>query len=1320
MGADCVDESEEHVFVPSLRSGGDDGEQILRAAARLYTAGVQLDWEAVYGALGSAERTLLPSYAFDRQSYWVDMAVATNSEPALHPLVQSKLAVSGTRGVYTSVVHENAPAYLRDHRVAGRAIFPAAAYLEMAHAVARDVMGGAKTYGVADVSFEAPLVLSEENVTLQVVVEEGGSNNEAAFRIASRAQDLSSWQSHVHGKVTAQAGKAPARVDLEALKARCTESIDAGEVYVTCDRNGLQYGPRFQALRSLWKGEGEALAYLELSDEEQHEGYTAHPALFDSALHALGAWVGRVRDGLFLPWCVKSGAYFKPMGKSAWVHARMSSVQVEAQTLEAELTLLNEQGETLCRFDGFMFKAVDERARAELLGGVAERDSLYEVSWTESVAAPGAELKGQWLILADDQGVGEALAASLRERGCECRVASVAEQTAPLADGRFGVRLDDEHGLREVLNAVPGDLQGVVHLWGISAGDDTLQAVERAMELQCASTLHLFKALAERAGRTPRVWLVGRNAQVVDATDAAPRATQGLLLGMSRALRLEYPDYQCCHVDLGPDDAAACAAALVQEVGRHDDSEVAWRSGKRSAARLVRLGQAQAPGMISVPVAKPYHLDVGTKGLLDTLTYVPSTATEPGPGEVRMRVLVSGLNFRDVLNALGMYPGEAGPLGCECVGIIEAVGAGVEHVQVGDEVMGIGTACFGRYVTTNALQVIKKPARLTSAEAATIPLVFLTALFALKHLSQLQRGQRILIHSGAGGVGMAAIQLARRIGAEVFTTASKGKWSTVRALGVEHILDSRTSEFADEILRITEGYGVDSVLNALTGEALKRSLELLRHGGDFLEMGKTELFEPADIAARHSGVRYRAFDLSEASPALMQDMLQEIVAGLEDGSLSPLPLREFSASHAGEAFRFMAQAKHIGKIVIRQGRPGVRAEGCYVITGGLGALGLRSAESLVERGARDVVLLGRSAPNEATEQRIAAMRERGVQVSIEQVDVSDAAALRALWARLASEGRRVRGVLHAAGQLHDGSFIGQSWPLIRDNLAAKVIGGFTLHELAREQPLDFVVMYSSIASLLGSAGQVGYAAANGFLDVLSRAGGLSGLPELSVNWGAWSGGGMAARLEESAKQRIIEQGVHWLEPQQGLHTLHELIASDASQVMVAPMHWQRYLKRFDAAPSLLERWATHTTRDNAPKTEDFAKLLRELPSAARQKRCIEWVAEQVRSVLQLSSGTQIGADQVLKDLGLDSLMTVELRNRLSRGCGTKLPASFVYDYPSVREMSAELLRTLELDGATEAQPAVLDEELVQAADLARLSDDDMVDALARELTGDVN
>ncbi|MDQ3605711.1 MAG: SDR family NAD(P)-dependent oxidoreductase, partial [Gemmatimonadota bacterium] len=621
-------------------------------------------------------------------------------------------------------------------------------------------------------------------------------------------------------------------------------------------------------------------------------------------------------------------------------------------------------------------------------------------------------------------------------------------------------------------------LRGVIHLWALddaqplSPGADPAGEVLDAAQLRVTGgALHLVQALAE-TGAAPRLWLVTRGAQAAGAGEAAS-PLHAPLWGLGKVVALEHPELRCVRVDLASEGQEQEADALFAELqASGEEDQVALREDARYVARLVRRQPASA-AMLPLLGGQPYQLCSAGPKVLDSLEFHPLERRAPGAGEVEVEVLATGLAFRDVLNALGQYPGPEMPLGGEFAGVVTAVGEGVEKCRVGDPVLGMTPGAFQSFVTTRAELVAPKPAGLTMAEAAALPSAFLTAHYGLHHLARVQAGDKVLIHAGAGGVGMAAIQIARQAGAEVFATAgSPAKRAFLASLGVRHVFDSRSLDFADEVLRATGGSGVDVVLNSLADEFIPRSLEALAENGRFVELGKRGIWDAAQVAEVRPHASYFTVDLGAAAvedTALIQRLLGEVMAGFENGGLRALPIKTFPMPEAISAFRYMAQARHIGKIVLTHHRaPAIRADATYLITGGLGGVGLSTARWLVEQGARHLVLAGRSAPSEAAQKVMAELEQTGARVVTAPVDVSQPDQVDELLETIRRTLPPLRGVFHSALVLDDGALVQQSWERFQRVFAPRVKGGWLLHARTAHLPLDFFVLFSAAGAVLGS------------------------------------------------------------------------------------------------------------------------------------------------------------------------------------------------------------------------------------------------------------
>ena len=1282
----------------SLRRAEDEQTAMLASLGELYRLGQLVAWDKLYAAGGQCVR--LPGYPWQRQRYWLEPAneIQAGLQPPLfaardkgHLLLGKQLRSALKTKQFEAQLSSRRLPYLGDHRICGRTILPATAYLEMAWAAASD--SGANPPALRDIVLHEPLFLEEAATTIQFILDETGQ-----FQVFSHAADVDAWRLHASGSLQQVDDRPAAALSLVEAQARCCQALTASEYYQQLHERGFVYGSAFQGIKQLWQGEGCALGFIRLPETavSPEEAYTMHPALLDAALQVMGAAVTPDNTGkIYLPMSLAECRLHATPGDSVWSYVVMRPGAEAAPV--ADVYLLDETGQPVAEVIGLCLKRLSPVA---LQRPTDLDDWFYRVQWQPQALTPVAQLEKEqcWLIFADSDGLGASLARQLSEHGDACTLV-FPDETESL-NGLNCAHIDpaQPEAFTQLLSRSHAPFDGVLYLWGLDAtppepiSDHSLLAEQR---LICGSALHITQALAHAEWpHAPKLWLVTREAQPVGLETASLALAQAPLWGLGKTISLEHPDLSCTCIDLdtaGVDDAAGLLLAELETATGED--QIAFRQGARYVPRLVRCPTGEPATLVDADgwTNRPFQLTIPERGVLDNLTFESDSRHPPGPGEVEIRVLATGLNFRDVLSALGMYPGEAGPLGLECVGQIVAVGAGVSGLQIGDEVVAFAPGTFRIYVTVAADYVALKPEWLSFAEAATIPVTFMTAHFGLNHLAQMKAGDRVLIHAAAGGVGMAAVQLAQQAGAEVFATASSPeKWAALREMGVQHIMNSRTLDFADEVMALTNGQGVDIVLNSLSGEFVAHSLSALAQNGRFVEIGKIGVWDNTQMAQARPDVSFFAFDLGQEGlkdPALIGGMLRRLLAAFAQETLSPLPHQEFPIQETVSAFRTMAQAKHIGKIVVTQTPhpspdtfAGFHPDATYLITGGLGDLGLLTARWLVNQGVRYLALVGRSAPSARAETTIAELEAGGVTVLVAQADVSQLESMQQVLTQVDQTMPPLRGIVHAAGLLDDGVLLHQDWSRFATVMAPKIEGAWVLHELTQSRPVDFFVMFSSTASLLGAPGQGNYAAANSYLDALAHYRQAQGLPAISINWSGWGEIGLAARHQ--AEARMAVQGIAPIPPPQGLLALERILSQRVPQVGVLPMDWLALSESFahDTPPflSLLINEARSRSRGHRTATGE-PTLLRQLtatPSQNRQHVLMDFMREQAGKVLRLEAAFHLDPKRPLNELGLDSLSAIELRNTLGRALGRPLPATLLFDYPTIDGLAGHLIHEI--------------------------------------------
>jgi len=785
----------------------------------------------------------------------------------------------------------------------------------------------------------------------------------------------------------------------------------------------------------------------------------------------------------------------------------------------------------------------------------------------------------------------------------------------------------------------------------------------------------------------------------VDPSEAA-------LWGMGRVIGNEHYGLATRLVDLhATAETPVEAGWLAQELTRRDEeTEVQLSGGHRFVNRERVNAPADTAGQ-GRPAEGAFFLDFTNNGGLDSLHLRSFERRAPEPQEVEIAVKAAGLNFRDVLWCMGMLPEEAvehgfsGPtIGMECSGEVVRVGSEVTDFAPGDRVLSFASSCFASHVVTHQKSVEKMPEAMSFSEGATIPTTFLTAWYGLDYLARLEPGETILIHGAAGGVGLAAIQIAQAKGAVVIGTAgTPRKRRMLELLGVDHVLNSRTLEFSDQVMDITGGEGVDVVLNSLAGEAIIKGLNCLRPFGRFLEIGKRDLYANSRIGLRpfRNNLSYFGIDADTLlinRAALAERLFGEVIAQFRTGTLKPLPHQVMPISRASEAFRAMQQSRHVGKLVVSLERDAletlpvvqvssaVRAGGTYLVTGGLGGFGLSTARWLVEQGADALALVSRSgAKSDEAKAALAEFEAAGVAVRAFAADVSDETDVAKTLDAIRADMPPLIGVIHSAAVIEDAPIASITEPQVKNVYLAKMIGALNLHALTQSDPLEMFVLYSSASAVVGNPGQGPYVAANLYLDALAQFRHANGAPALSIGWGAIRDAGFLTRNENVVDMLKSRTGLEATPAKDALADLGRVLAAGASRVSVARFDLQRLQQILPAAQSPRFEPIMPSKADAAlAGEEDLGELLEAMPKSERRGFVLERIMENTAKVLG-TSANQIDVSKPLSDLGLDSLMAVELAGSIERDVGQAMPVMQLLGVPSLSAVVDLVAKSLDVE-----------------------------------------
>ena len=920
-----------------------------------------------------------------------------------------------------------------------------------------------------------------------------------------------------------------------------------------------------------------------------------------------------------------------------------------------------------------------------------------------------------WLLLTDASStdVASALCGRLESRGQSVDVARVVQ-------GRNLAAVDN-----------------VVYLNGWDAAPETTATLLAGLPGD-------LKALAARAGRPPRLWIVARGGALATGMPQSnmPSPAQAALWGFGRVVMNEYPALGCTLIDVaGVPDASAIARRLETELLRPDGAtEIVFAEDGR---HVLVMREARQDPHAGEGRGGRYRLDFHLPGKIRNLRWLPLPGRSLDDDEVEIRTQAAGLNFRDVMYLMGLLPDEAvekgfagASLGLEFSGVVTRTGPRVRDLQPGDRVMGFGSACFASHVVTRADAVTLMPDDWSFEAAATVPTVFFTVYYALRHLADLQEGERVLIHGGAGGIGIAAIQLARHLGAEVFATAgSDEKRDFVRLLGADHVFDSRSLDFDDEVLAATNGEGVDVVLNSLAGEAIRRNLRVLRPFGRFLELGKRDFFENTPIGLRpfKDNISYFGIDADQlltARAQLASRLFRELMVLFREGVLTPLPHRVFPAERVVDAFRVMQQARHVGKIVVSlagaQPAPEVPAarrpplqlagDSTWLVTGGLSGFGLESVRWLAAHGVRNLALVSRRGmQTPGAQEALARLAELGVHVRVYACDITDMCLVSGMIGEISRVLPPIRGVLHAAAVFDDALLQNLDGGRLGKVIAPKVTGAWNLHQATLDVPLEYFVLYSSITTAIGNPGQAGYVAANAALEGLAEMRRCMGLPGLCIGWGPIGDAGYLSRnqtVRDSLDRRL---GRPALAAARALDELGGILAEGRS-VTVANLDWSTLARSLPSAGSSRFAVLNRSTK-GAGSTGDETDIRVLIDGKTPEEATLivqQLVVQEIAQILAIGA-ERIAPSRLLHDLGLDSLMAVELALGLEQRLGIRLPVMLLNESPTAEKVARILVGRLL--GGTEQETLSMVDAMVR--DVARQHGDSVAAEEVEEIAESV-
>jgi acyl transferase domain-containing protein/NADPH:quinone reductase-like Zn-dependent oxidoreductase/acyl carrier protein len=1254
VGASRGDETS--LCVSVLRKKRSDWEQLAGLLAALHVRGTDVDW-AAFDRDYTRRRVDFAPYPFQRQAYWIDEAAdggsrSDRSYEGARSAAGERVRSPALRDVvYEQPVADSLLLFEDEYTVCGKPLAPLSGCLAIVEAAVIDATG-IEHIALQDVTFLESLDTSLPRV-LQVIVRNPGPGGERRFQLCSRParNAQASWTVHVEGCIrtsdaTVAAGKDRRNPDFREAKASWT-SLETAPFYQHLESFGVRRGRRGQLVTGLWKGPTDAVARVEGSRDER----PTDEELLEAGMQVMLAMLPPISgdEAVYLPLGAVEIQFHRPLAAALWV--RVSNVQFDASgaVCTGDIEILADDGTVVGRVRGYCLKRIHRETL--LTKGRESSDWSYEVAWHPSPVAAAADAgPGSWVVLADAAGLGDRVIEALRTRGDQVLAVPSLERGKP----------DDAELKRAIaaLGTTSLPLRGVVNLWPLDASLSKDGDLAGALERACGGSIFVASAVAGVVP-APRVLLVTRGGQPVlgSRVELAQTPASGLL----RVLAQEHPELTCTSLDLDPDAPeqdlpSVLGAALQPDAER----QIAFRGKQRYVGRLVRSSASRR--RIAVP-SGAFQMK-SARGLLENIAMVPLESRAPGDGEVSIRVKALGVTFRDVLNVMGVTEEGETP-GFECSGVVTAVGPGVRDCAIGDEVVALASTGFASQVIADARLVAPKPKNVTFEEAAALPASFVTAHYALGNA---KKGDRVLIHAAAGGVGLAAVELARRLELTVFATASPTKWTFLRSRGVERVVSSRNATFGEELQKAYGKLDIDIVLHSLQSRMRAPGLATLRDGGRLVDVSARP--EPCPEGLAERGLQCSVFDLKKHMadrPEEVGEALRSVVAWIDSGAIRPLPIRVFAPDDTVTAFRTLSSARHVSKVIISVGAPLVNTiaappnaisyGGTCVVAAGAEPLTKAIIHNLADAGARHVLVLGKPFPIEAP---------AGLEVRWADVDVSSASEVASV---LRTE-PPVRAAVFIEKPVTKGQVTERGNELLADALP-QIRAAWALHSALENLPLDFCLFVANSAAVLGAPHMGARSVVGSFLDGLSHKRRAQGVSGTSIHWGPWE-------FESDGHWATGAAGTVSLE--QGMRLLLDVIHNALPPCVLLPIRWASAVQQQPSlrGDPLFSRLLDEAT-DPRRRRDEAAPLvseLRELKSHERRPHLLRFLEGVVVKTLGMSAAKSLDPQQGFRDLGLDSMMSVELRNKLQIAINHSLPYALTFNCPNLNALTSHIYALL--------------------------------------------
>lgn len=1294
-------------IVSSLRRKDAELANLYESLATLHTIGFDLDWDTL---APQGNYIKLPAYPWQRSTYWYETERSKEERIGNEGHVFLNANMRQQNPTWEVEINQHYLPWMEDHQVENMVVIPGAAYVEAGLALHEKIFGETACT-LQNLEFNQVLVVDSNKVQMLNTSFDAATKT---YAVHSRDRgDNPSWTLHAKGRMLEQSVmEATENIDVAAIRKAVNNEIIAADLYKTLTDRGLVYGPHFQGLKEIYTAKDQVFVKIEALEEfSERDNYILHPTILDAAFQSMVAIVDGddANPNPFVPVAIEKLTLFEKVGASVYCHGQVT--ERGSDVLKGDLVFFTEEGKVVFELKGLTCRAISNAVAEE---ETVSNDWFYELAWHKVANENEVAAPSKYLFIGEQNELNNALIEKLGD----VVPVNFRNDFAQTENG-FTINPQDATQWETLVEAIKAnEIAQIIYSTNDTA---TTASVDGVLDANMP-VVYLANALSNKnKDQQVRLTVLTNGAQIVREQDELQQLNAAPLWGLASVVANEYPwiDYKLIDITGSLDKNVD---AVAHELLSNDSTtEVAFRAGKRYIKQLEReeIGEEEASTISkSVSVEELVELKIGSAGRIESLYHEQQALVAPKADEIQVKVHAASINFKDLLKVLGQISAKVidgtyfgNTFGMECSGVITAVGKDITEHKVGDEiVVATPNGCFSSYVTVKPQYFIPKSKNVSFDEApVTIP--YMTVIHGLINKADVMKGEKVLIHNGTGAVGQAAIQVAKWRGAEIYTTAgTEEKRAYLKAQGLTNIYNSRDLAFTEEILRDTNGYGVDVVLNAIAGEALYQSFKLLAPYGRFVEIGKRDIGEntglPMNVFNRNISFTHIDIDriMQEREP-LAKSLLDKVYKGFEEGYLKPFPVKVFQANEAIDAYSFVRKSQHIGKVVISYAEGNVEVEekveqdtfdlnGTYVITGGTGGFGLEIAKHLTEKGVEQLLLLSRSGDKkDSVKAAIKAMEAKGTKVYAPAADISNLEVMKDIFADAKNRLAPIKGIFHGAMVLDDGFLMDMDRSRFNTVVNPKVQGALNLHEVSKDIDLDFFISFSSISSVIGNAGQSNYVAANAFLDAFAHFRRSQGLKATTINLGVLSQVGVVARNADVG--HLLEgAGIKGFSTQMALEAIEAIIRRDNTQVGLFDINWKKWGGGNPKAGTLFNE-LINSDDANSELSEEMIALIGTLSAMDEESKQlhVEGLVSNVLAQVLKMSADKIDVTRGVNFLGIDSLLAVELERGITASTGVEISTMEILSGPSVQQLAKGII-----DKLPSIELSAADDELIENLD----------------------